>query len=226
MAERKRKDLDGGAETQGQFAGVAGETREEVRRAKRMMVLTTGARMFNERGYDRTKLDDIAAELNVSKRTLYYYIKNKDDILFQCNTMAWEELLPTLAVCADRTIAPLERIRLLMKAYARVLSEDYGACQVLTHENVLGREGIEVLRKIWRRLDQALRGLVEEGIADGSIAPCVPKYASAALFGAFNWLPHWRSATRRPTYEEVGDAFLDVFLNGLKATRDEPEPAR
>lgn len=221
MAEGKQRGVaeteEGSREGEGLFAAVSGETREEVRRAKRMLVLMTGARMFNERGYDRTKLDDIAAELNVSKRTLYYYIKNKDDILFQCNTMAYEDVLPTIAVCADRTIPPLERIRKLMRAYAEVLSQDYGACLVLTHENVLGRESFAVLREIRRRLDTTLRTLVEEGVADGSIGPCEPKYASAALFGAFNWLPHWRSAKRRPSYAEVGEAFLDVFLKGLAA---------
>lgn len=197
------------------FGASNGETREDLRRAKRTAVLLTGARMFNERGYDRTTLDAIAAELKVSKRTLYYYIRNKDDILFQCNTMAFDSLQPTLAVCADRTIAPLDRLRTLMQAYARVLSEDYGACLVLIHENVLAPESFAVLREIRRRMDMTFRGLIEEGIADGSIAPCEPKYASAALFGAFNWLPYWRSAAKRPSYHEVGDAFIDLFLSGL-----------
>ena len=40
-------------------------------------------------------------------------------------------------------------------------------------------------------------------------------YASAVLFGAFNWLPYWRSAARRPSYEEVGDVFLDILFRGL-----------
>lgn len=213
---RERVGAESGGEADNPFAGAGGETRDDLRRAKRMAVLLTGARMFNERGYDRTTLDAIAAELEVSKRTLYYYIKNKDDILFQCNTMAYEFLQPTLEVCADATLPPLDRIRTLMRAYAQVLSQDFGACLVLIQESVLTRESFAVLREIRRRMDMTLRGLIEAGIADGSIAPCEPKLASAALFGSFNWLPHWRAAAKVPSYEAVGDAFLDLFFRGLR----------
>lgn len=193
------------------------DAREEMRRAKRLAVLEAGARMFNRRGYDRTKLDDIAAELSVSKRTLYYYVANKDDILFQCNVMAYESLEPALAVCADRSVAPLDRIRTLMRAYVRLLSNDFGACLVLTRENLLSPEGAATLRESRRRLDLTLRGLIEEGLADGSIAPCDPKLVSAAVYGAFNWLPHWRAPDKSPDYAEIGEGFLALLFDGMVA---------
>lgn len=206
----------------GAVEGAEGESladmREEMRRAKRLAVLETGARMFNRRGYDRTKLDDIAAELSVSKRTLYYYVANKDDILFQCNVLAYEALEPALAVCADRAVPPLDRIRTLLRAYARLLSNDFGACLVLTRESQLTPESAAVLRENRRRLDMALRGLVEEGQADGSITPREPKLVCAAIYGAFNWLPHWRASDKTPSYEDIGEAFLDLIFEGLRAT--------
>jgi AcrR family transcriptional regulator len=58
--------------------------REQQREAKRNAVLSTAAQMFNERGFHATSLDDIAARLQVSKPTLYYYVKNKDEILLEC----------------------------------------------------------------------------------------------------------------------------------------------
>ena len=50
--------------------------REQQREAKRNAVLSTAAQMFNERGFHATSLDDIAARLQVSKPTLYYYVKD------------------------------------------------------------------------------------------------------------------------------------------------------
>ena len=58
--------------------------RAQQREAKRNAVLQTAARLFNERGYHATSLDDIAEQLHVSKPTLYYYVKSKDDILLEC----------------------------------------------------------------------------------------------------------------------------------------------
>lgn len=215
MSERGPRRMSPGGRGDRGDAGAGPVGREEIRRAKRMAVLETGARMFNRRGYDRTKLDDIAAELQVSKRTLYYYVANKEDILFQCNVLAYEALEPALAVAGDRSIPPLERIRTLLRAYARLLANDFGACLVLTHEALLSPEAAAVLKDNRRRIDAALRRLIEEGQADGSIAGCEPRLVSAAIYGAFNWLPHWRSPAKAPGYDEIGEAFLDLLLAGL-----------
>ena len=58
--------------------------RETQRQAKRDAVLQAAAQLFNERGFHATSLDDIAARLHVTKPTLYYYVKNKDEILIEC----------------------------------------------------------------------------------------------------------------------------------------------
>ncbi len=189
--------------------------REEIRRAKRLAVLETGARLFNRQGYDRTKLDDIAAALSVSKRTLYYYVASKDDILFQCSRLAYETMEPAIARAADRSRPPLERIRMLVGAYVRMLSNEFGACLVLTRDSLLAPEAAAELRDHRRRIDVALRALIEEGQADGSIAAFDPKLASAAIFGAVNWLPHWRDPAKRPDYGSIAETFLDLMLDGL-----------
>ena len=57
---------------------------ENERAIKRDAVLRTAAQIFNEKGFHATSLDEVAERLQISKPTLYYYVKNKDDILFQC----------------------------------------------------------------------------------------------------------------------------------------------
>lgn len=202
----------------------AGSGREDHRAARRLAVLRTAARLFNARGYDRTKLEDIAAALNVSKRTLYYYVRNKEDILFQINKAAYDALEPALTACADMGVPGLERIRIFLTAYAKLLSDEFGASIVLNRHHVLDPDSQRVLREDWRRLDMLVRDLIRAGIADGSIAPCDPKHVSAALYGAFNWLPYWRQPDLAPAYEEIADDFLRLFFQGL-APRSGPAAA-
>ena len=64
--------------------------RQQQREAKRHAVLQAAAQLFNERGFHATSLDDIAARLNVSKPTLYYYVKNKQELLFLCHSLAFD----------------------------------------------------------------------------------------------------------------------------------------
>ncbi|MFC4272720.1 TetR family transcriptional regulator [Sneathiella chungangensis] len=194
-------------------------TRDDPREQKRMAVLRTGARLFNEHGFDRTSLDDIASELNVSKRTLYYYVKNKDDILFECSRLALEFMEETLASSQNNDLPPLERIAMIMRSYLDLLSNEFGACLALSNDNVLSEESRKTLRKGRKKLDQAIRDLVDQGVKDGSIAPCEPKLAAAAIFGAFNWVPYWQTRGNRETYSEIANSFLNIFLDGLRARK-------
>ena len=54
------------------------------RELKREAVIHAAARAFNEHGYHNTSLDDIAAALEVTKPTIYYYVENKEQLLFEC----------------------------------------------------------------------------------------------------------------------------------------------
>ncbi len=190
---------------------------ENLREQKRMAVLRTGARLFNERGFDRTTLDDIASELSVSKRTLYYYVKNKDDILFECNRVAIEFMEDALTLSQNNDQPVLQRIEMIMREYMELLFNEFGACLVLSKDTGLSEENRITLREGRKRLDQAIRKLVGEGVEDGTISPCEPKYVAAAIFGAFNWVPHWRKKGDKETAGEIADSFLRVFLDGLRA---------
>ena len=59
------------------------ESREEQRKKKRQAVIEAGAALFVEKGFEGTSLDDIASKLGITKRTIYYYVQSKDDILME-----------------------------------------------------------------------------------------------------------------------------------------------
>lgn len=191
--------------------------REEQRAQKRKAVLETAARLFRERGFERTSLEDIAGDLGVTKRTLYYYIQSKDDILFECNRLAIRFMDKALAESRHSLKSPLERIEAMMRTYIRLLSNDFGACLVLCKDDVLSDPLRAILREGRRDLDIALRRLIQQGIDDGSIASCEPRYAAAAVFGAFNWVPYWAGEHEPLSYAEIGEQLLAVVLDGLRA---------
>ena len=189
--------------------------RDELRQQKRMAVLRAGARLFSERGYDRTSLDDIARELGVSKRTLYYYVDSKDDILFECTQMAIDALESAMEDSRDRDRSVRKRIETLMHEYARVLSNDFGACLVRCGDDLLSDTSRAVLQDGFKKIDHAFRDLLQQGIDDGSIAPNDTRLTAALIFGAFNWVPHWNRDDKVVPHAEVANHFLDTVLDGL-----------
>lgn len=192
-------------------------SREEQREQKRRAVLTAAAQLFRRQGFRRTSLDDIADAVGVTKRTLYYYVESKDEILFECNRLAIRFMDNTLAETRNSLRSPLERIEMMLRTYISLLSNDFGACLVLCRDDALSDPLRAILREGRKDFDTALRRLIELGIEDGSIAPCDPKYAAATMFGAFNWVPYWAGDREPLSYAEIGEQMLRVLVDGLRS---------
>jgi AcrR family transcriptional regulator len=69
------------------------EQRQADRAAKRDAVLRAAVRMFNEKGFHQTSLDDVAARLGISKPTIYHYLGNKDQVLLECVTRGLGQII-------------------------------------------------------------------------------------------------------------------------------------
>jgi AcrR family transcriptional regulator len=72
-----------------EFRASGAFDREAQASAKREALLLTASRLFNRKGVDATSLDEIAAQIGVTKRTLYHYVGDKEALLLACNSRAY-----------------------------------------------------------------------------------------------------------------------------------------
>ena len=199
------------------------QDRDEQYRLKRLALLRTAAQAFNESGFHQTSLNDLAKRLNVTKPTLYHYIKNKDEILLACQQMALDRMQEVLYNVENSGENGLEKIKLFMRRYAEVVVEDFGICMVMSGDLPLETESREIIAEQRGVLDGAIRNLIRQGIADGSITSCDPRLATFALFGAFNWITHWYRGEGKLRPRQIADQFLDLFEHGLSARVPAPD---
>ncbi len=195
----------------------AGAGRDAQREAKRQAVLQAGARLFNDHGYEQTSLEDIAAALNITKRTIYYYVQSKEDILFGCHQQGLEVLGDTMAKSQDITLPVVERIALLIRGYCAWVSTDLGATIAMVREHSLSAERRQALRASKAEVDFQLRNLIKQGVAEGSLRPCEPRLVSAAIFGALNWIPHWNRVEIPVSQDEIAEQYLQLVFAGMTA---------
>jgi AcrR family transcriptional regulator len=193
---------------------------------KRDAVVRAAAREFNARGYHNTSLDDIARALGVTKPTVYYYVTNKEQLLFECFREGLQRIREVI-VAVERSDRPArERLNTVLRGYATAVASEYGWCMVRAHEHDLGSELGRQINLLKSEIDLGLRRLLSEGVADGSIGPCDPKIAAFAMAGALNWIAHWYREDQALTAAEVGDAFVAFFDNGLLPRLAGTTPAR
>ena len=189
---------------------------EEPREAKRLSILKAAAHIFNERGFHHTSVADVAEALGVSKPFLYYYLKNKDDMLFECSRIATEQLHSMLDEVRSAKLSGWDRLVRLLRGYAQVMTTDFGVC--LIRNTAPGFLPPEARDKLWtgrRRLNTEVERIIAQGIADGSIRSCDPKIVSFALFGAFNWISFWYREDGPLNPETIADYYIDLFARGI-----------
>lgn len=191
------------------------EDRERERREKREAVLHAAVRSFNEKGFHATSLDDVASALNVTKPTIYHYFASKDEILFECVRRGLDSIRRAAEAVESEGGGGLERLRRLMRDYAVVMTQDFGMCVTRTADHELSGESRAKFRALKREIDQTVRRVVEQGMADGSIARGDPRLVTFTLSGALNWIARWYDPDGRIGAGDIADAAVATLVDGL-----------
>lgn len=185
------------------------------RAAKRDAVLLAAVRMFNDRGFHMTSLDDVAASLGISKRTIYHYLANKDQVLLECLTIGLQQLLDASTEARQQPGSGRERLKKFLCRYGEINMNDFGRCVIRTGEEALSRESLPQYHSLKQQIDVAMRTMIQDAIDDGSIAPVDVKIAAFTFAGALNWPARWYSSDGPLTREQISSQMVDLLLSGV-----------
>ncbi len=199
--------------------------REQQRAAKRQAVLQAAAQLFNERGFHATSLDDIAARLNVSKPTLYYYVKNKDQILIECVRQGLDMMLEGIDASRASGGKAIDQLMTCMQVYAHIVTEPFGMCLIRVGDVELPPDSRKELRRLKASIDQEFRRLVAEGVAEGSLQHCDPKMTAFVIAGALSWIGRWYQPGGEYTPEQISQQCIATLCDGVLRRVDVPAAA-
>jgi AcrR family transcriptional regulator len=203
------------------------ESRRRARDEKKEAVLRTAVQLFLEQGYQRATLNDVAERLNITKPALYNYFRSKDDILLECWAMGQERVDECIAGINAAGGSGLAKLRKLVRAYAEVMTSDYGASLVRFDPRDLTGKNSGFVRAAKKSIDKTFRGYIAEGIVDGSIKPCDVKLSAFAIAGSLNWIGHWYQRDGKLSGEAIAAEFAIRLTEGLarKQTRKRAQAA-
>src|ERR1700691_1248939 len=169
----------------------------------RQEILRTAARLFQQRGYDATSMNDVAAALKLSKGGLYHHFQSKDEILFHIMSHAMEiteeRVINVVRRIDGASVAGVEqRLRTLIRLHIQiVLSPEDREITVMLHENhplppVLRRK-INARKKDYLHFVEHLIADVQRDVQRrrNSQSSVTPRAAALALVGMINWIYQW-----------------------------------
>jgi len=177
-------------------------------------LLEVAVAVFNERGYDGTSMEDLAARLGISKSAIYHHVSAKAELLRLATDRALDALEAVVTTPVGDTA--IERLEYVVRGSVRVLAEELPFVTLLLR--VRGNTEAERRALARRReLDHRLTSLVRAALAEGSLRAGVdPALTARLIFGTVNSLVEWYRPTRALRIEGVADAVVGLVLGGLR----------
>ncbi|GAA0319518.1 TetR/AcrR family transcriptional regulator [Sphingomonas oligophenolica] len=183
---------------------------------KRAALLLAAVRMFNERGFHATSLEDVATSLGVTKPVIYHHLGNKDQVLLECVTMGLGELQAAVEEARAGPGNGLDRLRAFLCRYAEVIMGEFGRCVIRTGDEVLSPAARTRFRALKREIDDALRGMIEEAVKDGSARAIDVRVTANAFAGALNWPARWYRPDGVLAPADMAAALVDILIAGVE----------
>ncbi|MEV2274328.1 TetR/AcrR family transcriptional regulator [Nocardiopsis sp. NPDC049922] len=179
-------------------------------------VLRVAARVFNERGYDGTSMEDLARALGVTKSAIYHHVSGKTELLRRSLDLALDALFAVTREEASTTGPAIGRLENVLHGSVRVLVEQLPHVTLLLR--VRGNTEVEKHALARRReFDHLVADLVREGIAAGEIRDDVdPAVASRLLFGMVNSIVEWYKPHRGLDADELADSLCRIAFQGMR----------
>jgi AcrR family transcriptional regulator len=187
--------------------------RDEILAYKRERILEEAVKLFYERGFTGTTLDDIAAELGVTKPFIYTHFRGKVELLAALCKPTIELALGAIANAAARPGTPSERLRIAITDFTKVvLQRQPNIAIYFREEKNLSPEALAEINVLRREFDHVLSDLLIEGTASGEFEVQDPSLAALALGGMISWAYTWYRPGGRLTLEETAARMADLAL--------------
>jgi TetR/AcrR family transcriptional regulator len=187
--------------------------------ATREAILVQAARLFANQGYPGTSMNQVAEACEVSKPTLYHYVRDKHELLVQICENHVDDLAALVEEVREQDLAPEAHLRALIARFMQAYGEAQNQHRVLTEDTkFLNPEDQERLLAIERGVVAAFADAVA-AVRPELQAAKLHKPLTMLLFGMINWTFTWLKPDGELTYEALAPMVADLFFGGLGAVQ-------
>src|SRR5689334_9889111 len=90
----------------------------------RVEILKSAAKAFRKLGYHGATVEEIASALQMKKGNLYYYFRNKEEILFACHQYSLDRLTQLLDAVQNTPDPPDAKLRKLIVSFVHTILDE------------------------------------------------------------------------------------------------------
>jgi AcrR family transcriptional regulator len=201
---------------------MAKENRSSSRRdapsnTRREQILEIATRTF-QKGFRATSLDEVAAEMGVTRPALYYYFRSKEELLAAIYDRAVGVLIDRAAPLFTQQIPPDVLLKRLIEVHVRTMLQERPIVRVYFQEkDSLGDAASRSVKAKEVAFTKMMARAIEAGQAKGIFRPGKPQLIVNAILGMLIWVYEWYRPDRH-TEDEIVEVFWQLLAGGLVTT--------
>ena len=187
------------------------ETRFELQKTR---MLRAAAQCFNQKGYSGTSLRDVADVLGLTDPALYYYVRNKQELVYLCYVRAADLGREALDRALSEGRDGMDVMLRYLRYHIEMMVGDRGPIAIMSEVPSLKPEHREEVLQLSRTHGKNFEAVLQAGIRDGSIADCNVRMTGNAIMGSINWIPKWYHGDAEQG-EKLVNEFPEILARGL-----------
>ena len=192
----------------------------EGKESRRDQILKTATKIFCEKTYHGTSLQEIASAVGMRKGSLYYYISSKEKLLADIILDALQTLNEDLLRVENADLTPVERLRQVVREHVKFNAKyrEVGTLFLTERNTISSLDEMDKMMQIFERRDKLIVKTLREAIEAGVYRPVDIRITSLAIVGLCNSVLFWYRPSGRLSYDEIADAFFELLHQGLSMT--------
>lgn len=171
---------------------ASSKLKAEVVALKRKRIVEAARRLFYEKGYERTTLDDIAEDLQVTKPFIYSYFKNKNQLLSEIAERSVSGALETQARVLQSQLPTAEKLLRIVEEVVQCVIRNQADTIICTREERnLDPQTAQKVREQRKEFDHRIAQLLTEGARAGVFEPVDERVTARCIGGMLVWCALW-----------------------------------
>ncbi|WP_379968218.1 TetR/AcrR family transcriptional regulator [Ectobacillus sp. sgz5001026] len=183
---------------------------------KKEEIILSAIKIVNRKGYQAATMEEIAAELLMTKGSLYYYFKNKEDLIFQCHEIVLSKVMEELQTHLEEPVSYEERLKKMIMTHIHYAIEEKETFNLIIKPNETFSEKLNPILEKRQAYASYFDQVIQRGIEAKQFTVTEPKIVRMILLGAMNWIQQWYSSDGIMTKEQIQSIYADYLIKLVK----------
>jgi AcrR family transcriptional regulator len=187
---------------------------------RREQILQAAQKLFADRGFRETNLNDVAVQLGFRRQAVYHYFQSKEDILYELIDRAGQAIATSAQPTLDADMPPAEKLAEVVRNHVRQLLTNIDVFRIQFSELFkLNGERADGLRRDMAAYVHSIAKVIKAGQKDGSFIDIPASTQALLILGMCNGTTDWYTGGRsRVSVDEIADFAARIALAGVRGT--------